>query len=183
MFNWNPYQLVDISETQGIHLHRLPEVCRLTRKEAELERFWWQGSLSLCLSSQPPRSLAKLTWGPLEATPHTWNGHAHAFPFAPSDTHSSSGKYIKPFNCKLFHAGDNPWAFPYSRDIFCGQLGDESLREKHCNRTSQKEEKHENKQDRSFTFASRRVNCNGFVNYTGSLCQFEFITWISDMGS
>lgn len=57
-----------------------------------------------------------------------------------SDTHSSWGEYIKTFNCQLFYAGDNPWALLFGKDIFWGQLGDESPRERN-NRTRQRKGK------------------------------------------
>lgn len=46
--------------------------------------------------------------------------------FPLSETHSSW--VFKTFKCKLFYVGDNPRAYLPGKDIFCGQLGDESQR-------------------------------------------------------
>lgn len=66
-------------------------------------------------STQPPRSPAQYPRTPL------------------SETHSYKHSY-KTFECGLFHAGARPPAFLSSKDIFCGQLGDESQREKNGNK-------------------------------------------------
>lgn len=73
---------------------------RLMRGESESERLWWQGCLSLQLSTGPP-GLSQNSGGPrlevgslLEVLLHTWHRHILSLP---SDTHahSSWGKYIK----------------------------------------------------------------------------------------
>ena len=88
---------------------------------------------SLCST---PWSLTKLRRAPVGGrisawshTVRTWHRHAHTL----SDTLLSRQVY-KTFNCKLFYAGDNPWAYLPSKGIFCGQLEDESQRNRN-NRT------------------------------------------------
>ena len=67
----------------------------------------------------------------------------HTLPLLLCQTHTLHLRRVyKTFNCELFHAGDNPWAYLRSEDIFCGQLEDESQRRRN---NGTREEKGENK--------------------------------------
>lgn len=56
----------------------------------------------------------------------------------PGASHNTPGphcqKHTHSFECRLFHAGARPPAYLSSKDIFCGQLGDETQREKNGNK-------------------------------------------------
>lgn len=132
-----------------IHLCSLSEDRRLTRREAESERFLLTGlSISVSLSSTPwsltnsegPHSEAGSL---LETIAHTHDKGTHTHSPSSSVRHTLHLRRVyKTFNCELFYAGDNPWAYLHSEDIFCGQLEDESQRRRN-NGTG--EEKGENK--------------------------------------
>lgn len=88
-----------------VRLCKLSEGWRLTRREVELERLRWQGSLSPCLSARPPGA-SQNSGGPLlEAAAHM----TQACSLLSSVRHTLLLRQVyKTFNCKLFYAGDNP---------------------------------------------------------------------------
>lgn len=119
---------------------------QIARRVGQFKSLWWQGP-SISASFSTPWSLKNLGKAPLgcrvsagSRTTHKKLACIHFFLEGLLDTYSFWKTYIKPFNYKLFYAGDNPWTLLHSGDIFCRQLGDESLRERNTQKRGQTRE-------------------------------------------
>lgn len=83
--------------------------------------------------------------------------HTYCLFLCQTHTPLLSRRVYKTFNCKLFYAGDNPGANLPSKDIFCGQLEDESQRKRYNKRREgEKKKKHEREQAREKESSERQ---------------------------